>query len=164
MDNALIEIKNDVFRHSALKRVEGSLSYGKIKIAIWFFKAWSNFVEKINTIRKFLVGVSFVWKKNASAQFRARAPLDSAKRSHRVNFSNLIHNSSIFHPNNLKFWEKLLFTYMNNCPTGSFLYVKLLQLLFVGKVIKTRTMPRYNLLLNIYKKSTILSVQRILPA
>ena len=43
-----------------------------------------------------------------------------AKCSHRVYFSNAIHNSSIFHPNNLKFWEKLLLTYMNNFPTGSF--------------------------------------------
>ena len=82
------------------------------------------------------------------------APLDPAKRSHRVYFSNVIHDSSIFHPNNLKFWEKLL-TYMNNFPTGSFLYVKLLPILFVGKVRKTRTTAGYNLLLNIYEKSTI---------
>ena len=155
MNNALIEIKNHVFRYSALKTVEGSLSYGKSKSAIWFLRAWSNFVEKINAIRQFLVGVSFVWKKNASARFRARAPLDPAKRSHRVYFSNVIHNSSIFHPNNLKFWEKLLLTYMNNFHTGSFLYVKLLQILFVGKVRKTRTVAGYNLLLNIYQKSTI---------
>ena len=31
-------MKNHVFRHSALKRVEGSLSYGKSMNAIWFFK------------------------------------------------------------------------------------------------------------------------------
>ena len=60
MNNALIEITNHVFRHSALKRVEGSLSYGKSKSAILFPKARSNFVEKINAIRQFLVGVSFV--------------------------------------------------------------------------------------------------------
>ena len=44
---------------------------------------------------------------------------------------------------------------MNNFPTESFLYVKLLQIVFVAEVIKTRTTARYNLLLNIYKKSTI---------
>ena len=103
-------------------------------------------------------------KKNASARSRARAPLDSAKRSHRVYFSYVIHNSSIFYPNNLKFCEKLLLTYMINFHTGSFLYVKLLHILFVGKVRKTRTTAGYNWLLNIYKKSTIQSVQRILPA
>ena len=96
----------------------------------------------------------YLKKKNARARFWARAPLDPAQRSHRVYFSNVIHNLSIFHPNNLKFWEKLLLTYMNNFPVGSFLYVKLLQILFVGKVRKTRTTARYNLLLNIYKKST----------
>ena len=136
MNNALIEIKNHVFRRSALKRVEGSLSYGKSKSATWFLTAWSNFVEKINAIRQFLIGVSFVWKKNASARFRARAPLDPAKRSHRVYFSNVIHNSSISHRNNLKFWEKLLLTYMNNFRTGSFLYIKLLQILFRAKLEK----------------------------
>ena len=51
---------------------------------------------------------------------------------------------------------------MINFPTGSFLYVKLLQILFVGKVRKTRTTAGYNLLLNIYKKSIIWSVQRVL--
>ena len=69
MNNALIEIKNHVFRHSVLKRVEGSLSYGKSKSAIWFLKAWINFVEKINAIRQFLVGVSFVWKKTRARDF-----------------------------------------------------------------------------------------------
>ena len=54
VNNALIEIKNHVYRHSALKRVEGSLNYGKSKSAICFLKAWSNFVEKINEIRQFL--------------------------------------------------------------------------------------------------------------
>ena len=44
---------------------------------------------------------------------------------------------------------------MNNFPTGSFLSVKFTQTLFVGKVRKTRTMARINLLLNIYKQSTI---------
>ena len=51
----------------------------------------------------------------------------------------IIHNSRIFYPNNLKFWEKLLCTYMNNFPTGSFLYVKLPTILFVGKLRKTPT-------------------------
>ena len=39
VNNALIEIKNHVFRYSALKKVEGSLSYGKSTSAIWFLKA-----------------------------------------------------------------------------------------------------------------------------
>ena len=51
----------------------------------------------------------------------------------------IIHNSRIFYPNNLKFWEKLLCTYMNNFPTRSFLYGKLPPILFVGKVRKTPT-------------------------
>ena len=68
----------------------------------------------------------------------------------------IIHNFRIFHPNNLKFWEKLLCTYMNNFPAGSFLYVELPPILFVGKVRKTRTTARINFLLNIYKQSTIL--------
>ena len=33
----------------------------------------------------------------------------------------IIYNSRIFHPNNLKFSEKLLCTCMNNFPNGSFL-------------------------------------------
>ena len=66
----------------------------------------------------------------------------------------IIHNTRIFHLNNLKFSAKLC-TYMNNFPTGSFLSVKLTQTLFVGKVRKMRTMARINLLLNIYKQSTI---------
>ena len=45
---------------------------------------------------------------------------------------------------------------MNNFPAGSFLYVELPPILFVGKVRKTRTTARINLLLNIYKQSTIL--------
>ena len=45
---------------------------------------------------------------------------------------------------------------MNNFPAGSFLYVELLSILFVGKVRKTRTTARMNLLLNIYKQSIIL--------
>ena len=136
-------MKNHVFRHSALKRVKESLSYEKSMSAIWFLKAWwSHFVEKINAIRLFLVGESFVLKKPRVRDFVHVLRLDSAKRSHRVYFSNVIHNSSIFRPNNLKFWEKLLLTYMNNFPTGSFLYVKLLQILFVDKVRKTRTTAR----------------------
>ena len=49
----------------------------------------------------------------------------------------IIHDFRIFHPNNLKFWEKLLCIYMNNFPARSFLYVKLPSILFVGKVRKT---------------------------
>ena len=45
---------------------------------------------------------------------------------------------------------------MNNFPAGSFLYVELPPILFVGKVRKTRTTTRINLLLIIYKQSTIL--------
>ena len=67
----------------------------------------------------------------------------------------IIHNFRIYHPNNLKFWEKLLCTYMSNFPAGSFLYHELPPILFVGKVIKTRTTARINLLLNIYKQSNI---------
>ena len=67
----------------------------------------------------------------------------------------IIHNSRIFHPNNLKFWEKLLCTYINNFSTGNFLYVELTPILFVGKVRKSRTTASINLLLNIYKQSTI---------
>ena len=44
---------------------------------------------------------------------------------------------------------------MNNFLTESSLYVKLLPILFVGKARKTRTTARINLLLNIYKQSTI---------
>ena len=65
----------------------------------------------------------------------------------------IIHNSRSFHPNNLKFWEKLLSTYMNNFPAGSFLYVELPPILFVGKVRKIRTTARINFLLNIYKQT-----------
>ena len=61
----------------------------------------------------------------------------------------------IFQPNNLKFWEKLLCTYINNFPAASFLYVQLPPILFVGKVGKTQTTTRINLLFNIYKQSTI---------
>ena len=60
MNNFLIEIKNHVFRRSALKRAEGSLSYGKSESEILFLKVWSNFVEKISAIEEFLVGESFV--------------------------------------------------------------------------------------------------------
>ena len=67
----------------------------------------------------------------------------------------IIHNSRIFHPNNLKFWEKLLCTYMDNFPTESFLYVKLSPILFVEEVRKTRTTACINLLLDIYKQWTI---------
>ena len=68
----------------------------------------------------------------------------------------IIHNSGIFYPNKLKFWEKLLRSYMNNFRARSFLYVELPPILFVGKVRKTQTTARINLLLNIYKQSTIL--------
>ena len=44
---------------------------------------------------------------------------------------------------------------MNNFPTAIFLNVKLLQILFGGEIRKTRTTVRYDLLLNIFKKSTI---------
>ena len=44
---------------------------------------------------------------------------------------------------------------MNNFLTGSSLYVKLPAILFVGEVRKRRTTARINLLLNIYKQSTI---------
>ena len=78
----------------------------------------------------------------------------------RATFSNniflIIHNSHIFHSNILKFWDKILCTYMDNFPAGRFFYVKLPPILFVGKVRKTRSTARINLLLNIYKKSTIL--------
>ena len=75
----------------------------------------------------------------------------------------IIHNSGIFHPNNLKFCEKLLCTYMYNFPTGSFLQVKLPQILFVGKVRKTRTKTRLNLIIKIYyKQSTILILWKFL--
>ena len=40
-----------------------SWSYGKSESAILFLKVWSNFLEKISAIGKFLVGESFVWKK-----------------------------------------------------------------------------------------------------
>ena len=60
MNSLLIEIKNHVFRHSALKRAEESLSYGKSESAILFLKVWSDFLEKINAIGEFLVGESFV--------------------------------------------------------------------------------------------------------
>ena len=63
MNNALIEMKNHVFRHSALERLEGSLSYGKSMSAMWFLKAWSNFVDKINAIRQFLGGEHFFLQK-----------------------------------------------------------------------------------------------------
>ena len=91
---------------------------------------WKKLIQSDNFCLKVL------FEKNTSARFRARVPLDPAKRSHRVYFSNVIHNSSIFHPNNFEFWEELLLTYMNNFRTGSFLYIKLLQILFVGKVKK----------------------------
>ena len=65
--------------------------------------------------------------------------------------SPAINNSRIFHSNNLKFWEKLLCTYMNNFPAGSFLYVELPPIIVIGNVRKTRTTARINLLLNIYK-------------
>ena len=42
----------------------------------------------------------------------------------------IIHDSRICHPNNLKFWEKLLCTYMKNFPAECFLYVKLPPILF----------------------------------
>ena len=45
---------------------------------------------------------------------------------------------------------------MNNFPAGSFLYVELPSILFAGKVRKTGTTTRINLILNIYKQSTIL--------
>ena len=51
----------------------------------------------------------------------------------------IIHNSGIFYPNNLKFWEKLLCTYMNNFPTWCFLYDKHPLILFVRKVRITPT-------------------------
>ena len=63
-------MKNHVFRHSALKRVGGSLSYGKNEKAILFLKVWSNFVEKINAIGQYSVGKSFVWKKILGARAR----------------------------------------------------------------------------------------------
>ena len=44
---------------------------------------------------------------------------------------------------------------MNNYLTGAFLYVERSPILFVGKFRKTRTMARINLLLNIYKQSTL---------
>ena len=48
----------------------------------------------------------------------------------------IIHNFRIFHPNNLKFWEKLLFIYMNNFPAASFLYVELPLYFLSGKLEK----------------------------
>ena len=67
----------------------------------------------------------------------------------------IIDNFRIFHLNNLIFSVKLLYTHMNNFPTGSFLSVKLTQTLFVAKVRKKLTMARIDFLLNIYKQSTI---------
>ena len=45
-EQSFIEIKNHVFRHSALKRAEGSLSYGRSESAILLLKVWSNFLKK----------------------------------------------------------------------------------------------------------------------
>ena len=73
----------------------------------------------------------------------------------------IIDNFRIFHLNYLKFLVKLLYTRMNNFPTGSFLSVKLTQTLFVAKVRKKRTMARIDFLLNIYKQSTILFFLRL---
>ena len=67
----------------------------------------------------------------------------------------IIDNFLILHRNNLKFPVKLLYTHMNNFPTGSFLSVKLNHTLFVAKVRKKLTMARIDFLLNIYKQSTI---------
>ena len=89
--------------------------------AILFLKVSSNFVEKTNASEQYLVGDSFVWKKNdqhASARFRACAPLDPAMRSHRVYFSNVIHNSSIFYPKNLNFCSLCFFFF--SFPTLKF--------------------------------------------
>ena len=62
-------MKNHVFRHSVLKRVEGSLSYGKNESASLFLKVWSNIVRRINAIGEFLVGKSFVWKTTRARDF-----------------------------------------------------------------------------------------------
>ena len=51
-------------------------------------------------------------------------------------FFLIIHNSRISHPNNLKFWKKLLYININNFLTESTLYVKLPPILFVGKARK----------------------------
>ena len=54
----------------------------------------------------------------------------------------IIDNFRIFHHNNLKLWVKLLYTHMNNFPSGSFLSIKLTQTVFVAEVRKKRTMAR----------------------
>ena len=47
---------------------------------------------------------------------------------------------------------------MKNFPIQSFLWIKIFQILFVGKARKTRTTARINLLLNLYKQLSILIV------
>ena len=79
-------------------------------------------------------------------------------------FFLIIHNPRISHPNNLKFWKKLLCTYMSNFLTGSFLYVKLPSILSVGKVRKTRTTAHINFYSISNKQSNIQIAQSILMA
>ena len=76
MNNILIEKRSHDFRHAAIKRVGGKLSYGKSETAILFLKVWSNFVEKVKAIGQYLIGESFFKKKPLVTRFPARAPLD----------------------------------------------------------------------------------------
>ena len=82
---------------------------------------------------------------------RARCPMRDAATER---FFLISHNPNMSHPNNLKFWEKLLCTCIKNFPTGSWKEVKLFPIIFVGKGRKTQTTARINLLLNLYKQST----------
>ena len=134
------------------------------------------FHRKFEIIKMKNTGVMDYYKKSSVVASRIghRASCESARMTRRGDESDvmfcfsfstrhaiteriflIIHNFRIFHLNNLKFLVKLLCTYMKNFPTGSLLSVKLTQTLFIGKVRKTRTMARINLLLNIYEQSTI---------
>ena len=65
----------------------------------------------------------------------------------------MINSFRIFHPNNLKFSVKLVYTHMNNFSSGSFLSPKTQ---FVAKVRKkTNYCANRLFFLNFYKQSTI---------
>ena len=152
-----------VFLTFPTKSIGGSLTYKKLPVRKLFMYVQRSFFLNLRFLGWEIRELWIIRKKNsvATSQVGHRAPAREQERQGEGMRATLvrlvfcfvcstrdaaterifliIHNSRILYPNNLKFWEKLLCTYMNNFSAGSFLYVKLPLILFVGKVSKTPT-------------------------
>ena len=121
------------------------VKFGKRQLYQFGFRPFiciKKFFPKFEIIRMRNTGVMDYWGKKLGGHVSRRpsSTCQSARRTRRGDETDvsvclgcshrdaateriflIIHNSRTFHPNNLKFWDNLLCTYMNNFPIGSFL-------------------------------------------